>query len=54
MVNKYTLGAKKCHGQEKQQLKGVIWEFGQDWHCIWWKGKANQRQYIIKYTYVVD
>jgi len=29
-INKNTLGAKKWCGQEKQQLKGVIWECGQD------------------------
>jgi len=30
IVNKNTLGAKKWHGPEKKQLKGVIWECGQD------------------------
>jgi len=30
MVNKNTLGAKKWCSQEKQWLKGVIWECGQD------------------------
>jgi len=30
MVNKNTLGVKMWCGQEKYQLKGVIWECGQD------------------------
>jgi len=30
MVNKNILGTKKWRGQEKQQLKGVICECGQD------------------------
>ena len=40
------LRCKKWCGQEKQWLKGMIWECGQDkiMH-LRWKGKANQKQY---------